>query len=176
MDGCRCCRVVGQVNAHLEAAQVNGATYAVDWVDIADSNPSFPFTPGQPAPTTNNAALQHVGNQGHAQGAAHFSRLEGAVFTRHEIYFTSTQGGGPAETGPQLILGYGRGAGQVWSVQPAHAGADMSLPVARPRDARTARQHHRARMTAGPSSCAKTARPTTTFAASPGTPPNSTSR
>jgi uncharacterized protein len=111
-------RVVGQVNAHLEAAQVNGATYAVDWVDIADPNPSFPFTAGQPAPTTNNDALQHVGNQGRAQGAAHFSRLEGAVFTRHKIYFTSTQGGGPAETGPQLILGYGRGAGHVWSYNP----------------------------------------------------------
>ena len=55
---------------------------------------------------------------GTRQGAAHFSRLEGAVFTRQKIYFTSTQGGGPAETGPQLILGYGRGAGQVWSYNP----------------------------------------------------------
>ena len=36
------------------------------------------------------------------------------------MYFTSTQGGGPAETGPQLTLGYGRGAGQVWSYDPRH--------------------------------------------------------
>ena len=35
-------RVVGQTNAHLEANQANGATYEVDWVDIADPNPTFP--------------------------------------------------------------------------------------------------------------------------------------
>ncbi len=111
-------RVVGQTNAHLEAAQVNGATYQVDWVDIADPNPSFPYTPGVEATTANNAALVHVGDQGRAQGAAHFSRLEGAVFTKDRIHFTSTQGGGVAETGPQLTLGYGRGAGQIWAYDP----------------------------------------------------------
>jgi secreted PhoX family phosphatase len=111
-------RVVGQTNAHLEASQVNGATYPAEWVDVADPDPTFPFTPGQTAPTTNDAALTHVGNQGRAQGAAHFSRLEGAVFAKGRIHFTSTQGGGPAESGPQLVLGYGRGAGQVWSYDP----------------------------------------------------------
>ncbi len=111
-------RVVGVANAHLEAAQTNGATYDVDWVDIADPNPTFPFTPGVTAPTANDTALTHVGNQGRAQGAAHFSRLEGAVFAKGRIHFTSTQGGGPAETGPQLTLGYGRGAGQVWAYDP----------------------------------------------------------
>ena len=40
------------------------------------------------------------------------------MFAKGRIYFTSTQGGGPAETGPQLILGYGRGAGQVWAYDP----------------------------------------------------------
>ncbi|MEY2400309.1 MAG: uncharacterized protein QOJ08_420 [Ilumatobacteraceae bacterium] len=113
-------RVVGQPNAHLEANQVIGATYRVDWVTIADPNPTFPYTPGTPAPTPNDAALVHVGDQGRAQGAAGFSRLEGAVFTKGRIYFTSTQAGGPAETGPQLTLGYGRGAGQVWSYDPKH--------------------------------------------------------
>lgn len=111
-------RVSGQPEAHLEATQVNGATYAIEWVNIADPNPTFPYTPGQAAPTPNDTALTHVGNQGRAQGAAHFSRLEGAVFARDEIFFTSTQGGGPAETGPQLTLGYGRGTGQVWSYHP----------------------------------------------------------
>jgi secreted PhoX family phosphatase len=111
-------RVVGSTNAHLEANQVNGATYSVDWVDIDDPDPEFPFTPGEPVPTTNNAALTYVGDQGRARGAAHFSRLEGAVFAKGRIHFTSTQGGGVAETGPQLTAGYGRGAGQVWSYDP----------------------------------------------------------
>lgn len=111
-------RVVGQPNAHLEAGQVAGASYRVAWVDIADPSPTFPYAPGQPAPTTNNDAIVYVGNQGRALGAAHFSRLEGATFTKHEVFFTSTQGGGAAETGPELVAGYGNGAGQVWSYDP----------------------------------------------------------
>ena len=114
-------RVVGTPNAHLEATQTIGATYAVDWVDIEDPNPTFPYTPGQPAPTSNNDAISYVGNQGRAQGAAHFSRLEGASFTKGEIFFTSTQGGGAAETGPDTVGGYGNGPGQVWSYDPKYA-------------------------------------------------------
>lgn len=114
-------RVVGVPNAHLEGSQTIGASYPVDWVDIDDPNPTFPYTPGQPAPTSNNDAISYVGNQGRAQGAAHFSRLEGASFAKGEIYFTSTQGGGPAETGPDTVGGYGNGPGQVWSYDPKHA-------------------------------------------------------
>lgn len=111
-------RVVYTPNAHLEANQVIGATYTVDWVPIDDPNPTFPYTPGQAAPTTNNDAISYVGNQGRAQGAAHFSRLEGATRNNGLIYFTSTQGGGAAETGPDTATGYGNGSGQVWSFNP----------------------------------------------------------
>ncbi len=45
-------RVVGTPNAHLEGNQVNGTTYSVDWVDIADPNPTFPYTPGADPPTS----------------------------------------------------------------------------------------------------------------------------
>jgi len=107
--------VVGHPNIHLEAAGVAGTTYDVEWVDIADPNPTFPYTPGLPAPTTNNDAISFVGNQGRALGAAHFSRLEGAVYDRGVVYWTSTQGGGVAETGPDTVGGYGNGHGQVWS-------------------------------------------------------------
>jgi secreted PhoX family phosphatase len=112
-------KVAGVDQAHLEANQVAGATYPVEWVDIADPNPQFPYTPGQTAPTTNDVALTYVGDQGRAQGAAGFSRLEGQVFDRGVVYFTSTQGGGAAETGPELIAGYGNGTGQVWAYRPA---------------------------------------------------------
>ena len=93
-------------------------TYDVEWVDIADPNPTFPYTPGLPAPTTNNDAISFVGNQGRALGAAHFSRLEGAVYDRGVVYWTSNQGGGVAETGPDTVGGYGNGHGQVWSFDP----------------------------------------------------------
>src|SRR5687768_2737130 len=107
-------KVKGVDQAHLEASQAKGTRYHVEWVDIDDPAPSFPYTPGQPAPTTNNAALVYVGDQGRAQGAAGFSRLEGTIYDNGVVYFTSTQGGGAAMTGPNTGTGYGNGSGQVW--------------------------------------------------------------
>ena len=107
--------VRGLPNADLAASQRQRVVYDVEWVDIEDPAPSFPYQQGQPAPTTNDAALTHVGDQGRAKGAALFSRLEGAVADRGVVWFTSTQGGGPAETtrGP-VPDGFGNGRGQVW--------------------------------------------------------------
>jgi hypothetical protein len=108
--------VRGNPNAHLEATQDQRATYRVEWVDIEDPDPTFPYTPGETAPTTNDTAIAYVGNQGRAQGAANFSRLEGAIYDNGVVYFTSTQGGGPAETSDGPIGdGYGNGFGQVWA-------------------------------------------------------------
>ena len=61
-----------------------------------------------------------VGSQGWAQGAAFFSRLEGQVYSKGEIFFTSTQGGGAAEpgNGPDSVAGFGNGSGQVWAYDP----------------------------------------------------------
>ena len=86
----------------------------MEWVDIDDPDPTFPYTPGQTAPTANDDAIVHVGDQGRAQGAAGFSRLEGAIFDNGVVYFTSTQGGGAAMEGPNTSTGYGNGSGQVW--------------------------------------------------------------
>jgi secreted PhoX family phosphatase len=107
-------------NFDLAASQPKHARYKVEWVDIDDPAPSFPYTPGQTAPTANSTAITHVARQGWAQGAAYFSRLEGTVYDRGVVYFTSTQGGGPAETelGPHSENGYGNGSGQVWAYHP----------------------------------------------------------
>jgi uncharacterized protein len=113
--------VGGMDGADLAAAQPEGATYRVRWVDIDDPDPSFPYTPGQPAPTTNNEALNYVGDQGRARGAARFSRLEGAAYDRGTVYFCSTQGGGAPEPGPSdPVGGWGNGSGQVWAYDVAH--------------------------------------------------------
>jgi secreted PhoX family phosphatase len=111
--------IAGQPNLVLAAGQPEGATYAVEWVDIEDPAPSFPYTPGETAPTSNNQALVYVGDQGRAQGAAYFSRLEGSAYEDGVVYFTSTQGGGniapPGPEGwPVEPAGYGNGFGQVW--------------------------------------------------------------
>ena len=108
--------VRGEPNAHLEARQPKRATYRVTWVDIDEPDPTF--APG----TTNDQALVAVGAQGRAQGAALFSRLEGQVYDNGVIYFTSTQGGGPAEQDLDApdddddnTTGFGKGNGQVWA-------------------------------------------------------------
>ena len=108
-------KVRGVDNAHLEAQQVTGTTYGVEWVDIPEPDVEYDYVPGVPAPTPNDTALVHVSSQGQAQGAAGFSRLEGQAYDRGVVYFTSTQGGGPAETGPDTDTGYGNGSGQVWA-------------------------------------------------------------
>ncbi len=108
-------RVKGHDNAHLEAEQTPGTTYDVEWVDIPEPDVEYAYVPGQPAPTPNDTALVHVGDQGRAQGAAGFSRLEGQAYDRGVVYFTSTQGGGAAESGPDSATGYGNGSGQVWA-------------------------------------------------------------
>jgi secreted PhoX family phosphatase len=108
--------VRGMPNADLAAAQPEGATYDVRWVDIDEPDPSFPYTPGETAPTANDTAINFVGQQGRAQGAAGFSRLEGAYYANGIVYFTSTQGGGAPETPPGPIAdGWGNGNGQVWA-------------------------------------------------------------
>ena len=108
--------VKGEPNIDLAADQPLRATYDVEWIDIEDPAPTFPFTPGQTAPTSNNDAIVYVGNQGFEQGAAYFSRLEGSAYDRGFVYFCATQGGGPAETsfGP-IADGYGNGTGQIWA-------------------------------------------------------------
>lgn len=109
-------KVKGRPNLHLEASLRPGSVFPVEWVDIDDPSPVYPYTPGQPAPTTNNDAISHVARQGWARGAAYFSRLEGATYDRGVVYFTSTQGGGPEETGTGPIAdGFGNGHGQIWA-------------------------------------------------------------
>lgn len=111
-------KIVGMPNAHLEAHQVQGAEYDAEWVDIADPDVVYPYTPGQPATTPNDTAIVHVGSQGWAAGSAYFSRLEGTVYSDGVIYFTSTQGGGEAEAGSHDPGGFGNGSGQVWGYDP----------------------------------------------------------
>jgi uncharacterized protein len=96
-------------NAQLQLGQPVGTSYRVRWVDIEDPDPTHP------AGTSNDEALVAVGDQGRDQGAAHFSRLEGIVWSRGRVLFTSTQGGAGT---PPVTTGFGTGRGQVWSYQP----------------------------------------------------------
>ncbi|WP_283138665.1 PhoX family protein [Rhizohabitans arisaemae] len=99
-----------QPGKDLSLAQPAGVAYDVEWVDIDDPDPTFTGTP------SNDTALQAVGGQGRAEGAALFSRLEGAVHHHGTVYFVSTQGGAtaPGDTPPS---GFGKGRGQIWAYE-----------------------------------------------------------
>ncbi|MBA3288540.1 MAG: DUF839 domain-containing protein [Acidimicrobiia bacterium] len=101
--------VDGIDGAELYKGQAAGATFPVRWVRIFDPDPTF--APG----TTNDQALVAVGDQGRAQGAALFSRLEGGFWSHGKVYFTSTQGGAASDA---VTAGFGTGRGQVWAFTP----------------------------------------------------------
>ncbi|GIH75852.1 PhoX family protein [Planobispora longispora] len=102
--------VRGEPGKDLSLGQPAGASYATTWVDIDDPDPTFTGRP------SNDTAIQAVGLQGRAKGAALFSRLEGAINHHGTIYFVSTQGGAtaPGDTPPS---GFGKGRGQVWAYE-----------------------------------------------------------
>ena len=137
-------KVKGVTNAHLEGNQVPDTEYDVEWVEIAQPDVHYPYTPGVVAPTSNNTALVHVSSQGWAQGAAYFSRLEGQVFSKGNVFFTSTQGGGAAEATSTAgdASGYGNGTGQVWCYDPRAERLRVVFQSPDAAHARPARQHH----------------------------------
>jgi secreted PhoX family phosphatase len=85
--------VAGRPAFDTRTGQTAGVALPVTWVPIANPNP---------AGTSSTA----VYNQGSAQGAARFRRLEGAWEADGAIYFDSTTGGDA-------------GVGQVWEYRPA---------------------------------------------------------
>ena len=103
-------------NAHLEARQRAGTTYDVDWVDIAEPDASYPYTPGQEAPTPNNTALVHVASQGRAQGAALLLPARGAdLRRRHRLLHVHAWAAARRRQATSDPAGYGNGYGQVWA-------------------------------------------------------------
>ncbi|MER7364262.1 PhoX family protein [Nonomuraea wenchangensis] len=96
--------------ADLSLGQRPGAAYPTEWVDIDDPDPGFR---GRPA---YDEAVQAVGRQGRAKGAAIFARLEGAVYHQGVVYFVSTQGGDTSPADP-MPDGFGKGRGQVWAYE-----------------------------------------------------------
>lgn len=99
--------VKGTPNKDLSVHLRAGATFETSWVDIDDPDPTFGGKP------THDQAIQYVGKQGRAKGAALFSRLEGAVYNSGTVYFVSTQGGAPVTTPPPS--GFGDGRGQIFA-------------------------------------------------------------
>jgi secreted PhoX family phosphatase len=95
--------VMARPNYDAASAQVVGATLPVEWVDIAD-----------PDPTDAEANPSAVFEQAFAAGAARFRRLEGCWSGHGSIFFTSTTGGDAGE-------------GQVWEYRPAGAGGELTL-------------------------------------------------
>ena len=112
-------KVVGVDNAHLEAAQDDGTTLRVEWVDIDDPNPQFPYTPGLSRAdhrTTRPSCTSATRAGRRARPASPASRARSS--TRRDLLHLDAgrrRGGDRTE----LIAGYGNGNGQVWAYRPA---------------------------------------------------------
>ena len=123
--------VAGTPNADLAAAQP-AAPYQVDVGRHRRPAPTFPYTPGETAPTTNDTALNYVGNQGRAQGAACFSRLEGASTTAARLLLLDP-GRRPGRAGPQRPVAAATATAPARSGRTTARGAAAAgLPVAGP--------------------------------------------
>jgi secreted PhoX family phosphatase len=97
--------VTGAPRKDLSVGLPAGSSWQATWVDIDDPDPTFT---GRPA---NEVAVQAVGRQGRAKGAAIFARLEGAIYDNGTVFFVSTQGG---STGDKPPSGFGDGRGQIF--------------------------------------------------------------
>jgi uncharacterized protein len=136
-------RVVGQPNANLAAEQTNGATYPVDWVDIADPAPTFPYTPGQTAPTTNDTALTYVGKPGPGPGRGLLLAPRGRHFCPQAGVLRCHSGGRAGRNEPRADCRRLR-EWQRPGVVVRHQGpdSDLQVPVPGPGRPRFSRQHH----------------------------------
>ena len=95
--------VRGMPNADLAASQRQRVVYDVEWVDIDDPAPSFPYEPGKPATTTNDAALTYVGDQGREGRRAVLPARGRRRRPRHRLVHLHAgrrTGGNHAGTGP----------------------------------------------------------------------------
>ena len=161
-------KVEGVTNAQLDRGQTPGVTYGIEWVPI--DTPDTTFAAG----TTNDQASVFVSNQGIAQGAATFSRLEGIFFDSGKVYLVSTQGGDTPRA--RRLRSTATATASVSSGcttrRTTRSRCCSSRPAARCWSCRTtsasARRSRR--------SCARTARPRTTCAASRPRAASSTSR
>ena len=102
-------KIVGEDCADMAFGRTAGDTFQVEWVTIDDPDPTFVGIPD------NNDAIQAVGLQGFAKGAAKFSRPEGMINHARVLYFNCTQGGDPPPDEP-IEFGYGDGRGQVYTL------------------------------------------------------------
>jgi uncharacterized protein len=100
--------VTGSPGADLSRNQQVGVSLPVTWIDIEDPDPTFPQG------IANDPAARLVYLEGESKGAAKFSRLEGIDYFNRQIFFVSTQGGGPPFVGRPATGGFGDGWGQVW--------------------------------------------------------------
>lgn len=99
-------RVKGKPNYDTTRDQTVGVSLPVEWVDIEDPDPTLPN-----GIENDPAARWLFEHEAQPKGAAGFSRLEGIDYFNRQIFFVSTQGGGPPFF-PKS--GYGQGWGQVW--------------------------------------------------------------
>ena len=159
------------------AEQPQRATYDVEWVDIDDPAPEFPYTPGQPAPTTNDQALVLRRRPGPGAGRGVLLPAGGPGLRQQRRLLHLDPGRRrrrrPART--TIAAASATGHGQVWAYHTRSQTLQLLYQSPDPDDARLPRQRHDQRRAAR-SSSARTTPSTTTSAACPAAASCGTSR
>ena len=108
-------KIRGRPGYDTREGQRMGARLPVEWVRIPDPDPDL------------EGGAATVTQQGLAQGAAKFNRLEGCWHGDGSIFFNSTSGGDAKNGDRPNADGYVEGYGQVWQYIPDRDGGTLVL-------------------------------------------------
>lgn len=108
-------KIKGRPGYDTREGQRMGARLPVEWVRIADADPGL------------EGGAATVTQQGLAQGAATFNRLEGCWYGDGSIFFNSTSGGDAKNGDAPNADGFVEGYGQVWRYIPGGDGGTLVL-------------------------------------------------
>lgn len=108
-------KVKGRPGYDTREGQRMGARLPVEWVHIPDPDPDL------------EGGAATVTEQGLAQGAAKFNRLEGCWYGDGSIFFNSTSGGDAKNGDAPNADGYLEGYGQVWQYVPEQGDGALVL-------------------------------------------------
>ncbi|MGH4014506.1 MAG: alkaline phosphatase PhoX [Pseudonocardiaceae bacterium] len=108
-------KIKGRPGYDTREGQRTGARLPVEWVRIADPDPDL------------EGGAVTVTQQGLAEGAAKFNRLEGCWYGDGSIFFNSTSGGDAKNGDAPNADGFVEGYGQVWRYIPGDDGGTLVL-------------------------------------------------
>ena len=135
-------KVKGTDNAHLEAMQTTGASYAVEWVDIAEPNVEYDYTPGEVAHHRQQDGHQPRRHPGPGPGGGRVLAARGTGLRQRRRVLHLDPGRRRPDDRARLRRRLRQGVRPGVGLRHQAGQADLRLPVPEPRRPRLPRQRH----------------------------------